>query len=183
MSSVPSPKVRSPKVRSPKARSPKARSPKAAGGSAGARPRIVVLHGPNLSRLGAREPDVYGVMTLAELNASLFALGAELGVAVECKQTNHEGTLVDWIHEAADAAGVVLNAAAYTHSSIALRDAIASITTPVVEVHLSNVHAREAFRHHSAIAAVCRGSIVGLGAQSYRLALRALAEETRGARA
>lgn len=137
--------------------------------------RVLVLHGPNLNRLGLREPDVYGTTTLAEIDASLEALASELGLSLECRQSSAEGTLIDWLHEADTGFdGVVLNAGAYTHTSIALRDAIASIRTPVIEVHLSNVAAREPFRHVSHVAPVCVGTIAGFGAESYRLALRAL---------
>ncbi|NOY91903.1 MAG: type II 3-dehydroquinate dehydratase [Deltaproteobacteria bacterium] len=137
--------------------------------------RLMVLHGPNLDLLGQREPDTYGSATLPELNAALEGHASELGVELDVRQSNHEGQLVDWLHEAQEGAdGVVLNAAAYTHTSIALRDAIAAIGVPVVEVHLSNVHAREEFRRHSMLAAVCLGSISGFGPGSYVLGLRAL---------
>lgn len=137
--------------------------------------RLWVLHGPNLNLLGRREPEVYGSQTLDELDAGLFAFAQERSATLETRQTNHEGTLVDWLHEAAQAAdGVVLNAAAYTHTSVALRDAVAAIEPPVVEVHLSNVHAREPFRERSLIAPVCLGVICGFGPTSYRLGLEAL---------
>jgi 3-dehydroquinate dehydratase II len=143
--------------------------------------RVLVLNGPNLGRLGTREPDVYGSATYADLVALCQRTGAELGLAVEVRQTEHEGELLGWLHGAADAGTpVVLNAAAWTHTSVAVRDACAQLTAPLVEVHLSNVHRREAFRHHSHISGVATGVIVGLGVTGYALALRYLAE-TAGA--
>lgn len=137
----------------------------------------LILHGANLNLLGTREPQVYGAETLTEINARLHALAQELGVSIRCFQSNHEGELIEALHGArAWADGVVFNPGAFTHTSIALRDAIAAIGIPVVEVHLSNVVAREEFRHRSLIAPVCLGSIAGFGWQSYALALRALAE-------
>ncbi|HEY8580824.1 MAG TPA: type II 3-dehydroquinate dehydratase [Beijerinckiaceae bacterium] len=136
---------------------------------------IHVINGPNLNLLGQREPDVYGRETLADIEARLAAACAAAGVALTCRQSNHEGDLVDWIQEAGrEGAGVILNAGAYTHTSIALRDAIAGARATVIEVHLSNVHAREAFRHRSCIAPVARGVIAGFGSLSYDLALQAL---------
>lgn len=139
--------------------------------------KILILHGPNLNLLGTREPEVYGSMTLDDINARLVELGEELGVEVTCLQSNHEGALIDALHEARTwADGVVFNAGAYTHTSIALRDAISAIQIPVVEVHLSNVYAREEFRHTSMISAVCRGKVTGFGWRSYALGLRALVD-------
>lgn len=139
--------------------------------------KILVLHGPNLNLLGTREPEVYGSMTLDDINNKLTELGKELGVEIKCLQSNHEGALIDALHDAGTwANSVVFNPGAYTHTSIALRDAITAIQIPVIEVHLSNVYAREEFRHVSMISAVCKGKIAGLGWKSYALALRALAE-------
>ncbi len=138
--------------------------------------KVLVLNGPNLGRLGTREPAVYGSTTYADLVALCEATGAELGLAVDVRQTDHEGELLGWLHEAADAGTpVVLNAAAWTHTSIAVRDACAQLTAPLVEVHISNVHKREEFRHHSHISAVADGVIVGLGVTGYALALRWIA--------
>lgn len=138
--------------------------------------RVLVLNGPNLSRLGSREPDVYGAQSYADLVALCTREGAALGLEVDVRQTDDEAELVHWLHEAADGRiPVVLNPAAFTHYSYALRDAIAQRTAPLVEVHLSNPAAREEFRHTSVVAAVATGTIAGFGQQSYALALRAIA--------
>ncbi len=137
--------------------------------------RILVLHGPNLNLLGTREPTVYGSTTLEEINEALVALGKELGVSVEARQSNVEGELVTWIQQASSQfEGFVFNPAAYTHTSIALRDAVTAVGLPMVEVHLSNIHSRESFRRRSYLAAVALGQISGFGLQSYELGLRAI---------
>ena len=139
--------------------------------------KILILHGPNLNLLGTREPEVYGSMTLDNINNKLVELGKELGLEIKCLQSNHEGALIDALHDARTwANGVVFNPGGYTHTSIALRDAISAIQIPVVEVHLSNVYAREEFRHVSMISAVCKGKITGFGWRSYLLGLRALVD-------
>lgn len=144
--------------------------------------KILVLNGPNLNLLGMREPAQYGHRTLADLQRLCEEAGRARGVAVECRQSNHEGQLIDWLHEAGHETaagrllGVVLNAGAYTHTSVALHDAIKGAEVPVIEVHISNVHARESFRHHSFISPVARGVIAGLGLRGYLLAIEALAQ-------
>ena len=139
--------------------------------------RILVLNGPNLQLLGRREPGVYGVATLADIEALVLKVAAELPVEVEFRQSNHEGELVDWIGQTpGQFDGIVINPAAYTHTSVALRDAIAGAGTPAVEVHISNVHAREEFRHRSLTAGVCVGVVCGFGMAGYGWALRALVQ-------
>lgn len=136
---------------------------------------ILILHGPNLNLLGTREPEIYSDFTLEAINEEMVSCGRELGVRVRCFQSNNEGELINALHDAREwAAGVVFNPGAYTHTSVALRDAISAIEIPVVEVHLSNVYAREEFRHKSLLAPVCLGKITGFGWRSYLLGLHAL---------
>ncbi|HEX8228921.1 MAG TPA: type II 3-dehydroquinate dehydratase [Chloroflexia bacterium] len=143
--------------------------------------KLLVLHGPNLNLLGRREPGVYGTTTLAEIDARLQEQSAELGATLRIVQSNHEGALIDEIHAGLEwARGILINAGAYTHTSYALRDAIAAVGLPTVEVHLSNIHAREEFRHKSVLTPVCRGQISGFGPNSYLLGLRALVDIVRG---
>ncbi|QDK33146.1 MULTISPECIES: type II 3-dehydroquinate dehydratase [Sphingomonadaceae] len=138
---------------------------------------VYVLNGPNLNRLGLREPGIYGSQTLDDIGAMLVERGETLGFEIDLRQSNHEGHLVDWLHEAEDngAHAVLLNAGAYTHTSIALHDAIRSIKVPVIEVHLSNPHLREEFRHKSWVGMAAKGTVAGFGAQSYLVALEAAA--------
>lgn len=138
---------------------------------------VLVVHGPNLNLLGQREPEVYGRQTLADLDASLVALGERLGLAVRCRQANGEGAIIDFLHEASRDRfdGVVINPGGYTHTSVAIADALRAIDIPAIEVHLTNLYAREPLRHQSLTAAACQGVIMGLGASSYHLALHHLA--------
>ena len=140
-------------------------------------PLVFVLNGPNLNLLGTREPEVYGTETLDDIAGALEDRAAELGLRVDVRQSNHEGHLIDWLHEAAAAGAkaVILNAGGFSHTSVALHDAIKAVPVPVIEVHLSNPQAREPFRHHSFVTPVARGSIVGFGALGYQLALDAAA--------
>jgi 3-dehydroquinate dehydratase-2 len=140
-------------------------------------PTIYVLNGPNLNLLGTREPEIYGAETLDEIAGALEDQAKELGVAVDVRQSNHEGHLIDWLHEAGaeGAKAVILNAGAFTHTSVALHDAVKAIGVPVIEVHLSNPHAREHFRHKSYVAPVATGMIAGFGSLGYKLALDAAA--------
>ena len=139
--------------------------------------KILVLHGPNLNLLGTREPEVYGSMTMEDINAKLIEQGQGLGVEIKCQQSNSEGTLIDVLQDARTwADGVIFNPGGYTHTSVALRDAIAAIGIPVIEVHISNVYAREEFRHKSLLSAVCKGKITGFGWHSYTLGLQALVD-------
>lgn len=136
--------------------------------------KLLILNGPNLNRLGKREPEIYGSETLADVQAKCEALAADFDATIDFHQSNHEGVLIDWLHDAADRGcdGIIFNPGAFTHTSIALRDAIAAIDVPVIEVHISNIHAREAFRHESKLAAECIGQICGLGTFGYELAMR-----------
>jgi 3-dehydroquinate dehydratase II len=139
--------------------------------------KILVLHGPNLNLTGIREPEVYGSMTLDEINSRLVEEGITNGHEIICKQSNHEGVLIDALQDAQNwADGVVFNPGGFTHTSVALRDAVSAIRIPVVEVHMSNVYAREKFRHKSYLSAVCKGKIVGFGWKSYLLGLKAIVE-------
>lgn len=138
--------------------------------------RILILNGPNLNLLGTREPEVYGKETLADIQSLCEREAGKLGLSVDFRQSNHEGELVDWIHEAREGfGGIILNAGAYTHTSVALFDALQVVKAPIIEVHLSNIYKREEFRHHSFISPVAKGVICGLGSKGYVLALHALA--------
>jgi 3-dehydroquinate dehydratase-2 len=143
---------------------------------------VLVLNGPNLNLLGTREPEIYGATTLDDIGQMLVEAGDRLGLIVDMRQSNHEGHLVDWLHEAAErnACAVILNAGAYTHTSVALRDACRAISVPVIEVHLSNPAARESFRHRSHVSPVAKGVIQGFGAKGYLLALDAAASMRQG---
>ncbi|HXZ14908.1 MAG TPA: type II 3-dehydroquinate dehydratase [Roseiarcus sp.] len=139
-------------------------------------PLVVVLNGPNLNLLGQRQPEIYGRETLSDIEADCRRIGAELGLEIEFRQTNREYEIVDWIHEARGrAAGIVINPAAFTHTSVAILDALNAFEGPIIEVHISNVHKREAFRHHSFVSAVASGVIAGCGTQGYGLALQRIA--------
>ncbi|MGB7443668.1 MAG: type II 3-dehydroquinate dehydratase [Coleofasciculaceae cyanobacterium] len=141
---------------------------------------ILVLHGPNLNLLGSREPGIYGAITLKEINHLLEQEGEKLQANISALQSNHEGVIVDAIHNAlGQHQGIVINAGAYTHTSVALRDALAAVAIPTVEVHLSNIYRREEFRHHSFIASIAVGQITGFGSESYRLGLQALVHHLR----
>jgi 3-dehydroquinate dehydratase-2 len=143
--------------------------------------QILVLHGPNLNLLGQREPTIYGNLSLAEINQQLERQAQELGVSITCRQSNHEGVLVDWIHQAVGTfQGLLINPGAYTHTSLAIADAIRGTGIPTVEVHLSNIYARESYRHHSWIAPVAVGQISGFGGASYRWGLAALVAYCQG---
>lgn len=155
------------------------------GAQSGGVPTVLVIHGPNLNLLGTREPEIYGHTTLEDINLQLTALGNELGIRVQSFQSNSEGALVDRIQQARGKTDlIIINPAAYTHTSVAIRDALIAIDAPVIEVHLSNVHKREPFRHHSTIADVVDGRLMGFGAEGYLLALRAAAQilKQRGTR-
>lgn len=141
--------------------------------------KVLVIHGPNLNMLGSREPEVYGTLTLADINARLEALAGELGLTLECFQSNSESAIVNRIQQGG-VDFIIINPAAYTHTSVAIRDALLAVGTPVIEVHISNIHKREEFRSHSYIAGVAMGQITGLGLDSYLLALRAASSHLEG---
>jgi len=144
-------------------------------------PTIFLLNGPNLNLLGSRDPEIYGRESLADIEAACRAHAAKLGLKLDCRQTNHEGVLIDWIHEArTQAQGIVINPGAFSHSSIAIHDALEAFAKPVVEVHLSNIHRREPFRHHSYVSPVAKGVICGLGSLGYLAALDAQARWLSG---
>jgi 3-dehydroquinate dehydratase II len=142
-----------------------------------AKKKVLILNGPNLNLLGKRQPEIYGKLTLAQIEQKVRMLARELGIEIEFRQSNSEGELVTWIQEAANKFGaIVINPAAYTHTSLAMRDAVSAIGIPTVEIHISNIHQREPFRHHSFIAEVAVGQIAGFGVDSYLLGLRAAAD-------
>ncbi len=142
---------------------------------------VFILNGPNLNLLGQREPDVYGSISLADIERDCLKLAGEIDISVDFRQSNHEGRLVDWIQEAGNSnAGIILNAGAYTHTSVAIHDAVRAISLPVIELHLSNIHAREEFRHKSFISPVASGVIFGFGADGYLLAIRAVSTMLSG---
>ena len=146
-------------------------------------PVIFVLNGPNLNLLGKRQPDIYGSETLADVEADCRRVAGEIGLAVEFRQTNAESELIDWIHEARDkAAGIVINPAAFTHTSVAVRDALAACECPILEVHISNIHRREEFRHHSFVSGVVTGVVCGFGTQGYGFALQRIAQLVKAAK-
>ena len=146
-------------------------------------PVIFVLNGPNLNLLGKRQPDIYGSETLADVEADCRRVAGEIGLAVEFRQTNAESELIDWIHEARDkAAGIVINPAALTHTSVAVRDALAACECPILEVHISNIHRREEFRHHSFVSGVVTGVVCGFGTQGYGFALQRIAQLVKSAK-
>ena len=141
------------------------------------KPKVLVIHGPNLNMLGKREPEIYGKTTLADINSDLENLGTTLGISVETFQSNHEGVIVEKIQEAAATQkGIIINPAAYTHTSIAIRDALLALDIPIIEIHISNIYKREPFRHKSLISDVVTAQIAGLGIKGYTVALKALAE-------
>ena len=138
---------------------------------------VLILNGPTLNLLGTREPEIYGRESLADIEGACLVQGARLGLRVECRQSNHEGQLIDWVQEARTGfAGLIINPGAYSHTSIALLDALKAVPGPIIEVHLSNIHQREAFRHHSYVSLAAKGVICGLGSLGYRLALDAMAQ-------
>ncbi len=142
--------------------------------------RVLVLNGPNLNLLGTREPDIYGAQTLADVEALCHETAAQCGLTVDFRQSNHEGELITWIHEAREAAdAIVINPAGYSHTSVAIADALKAVGLPVAEVHISNIHQRESFRHHSFVSAVAFGVICGFGTAGYRMALVALADQLK----
>lgn len=145
-------------------------------------PTILIVNGPNLDLLGVRDPEIYGGQTLAMVEEGCAAAAKPLGLAIDFRQSNHEGEIIEWLHQArASAAGVVINAAAFSHTSVAIRDALEMIDGPVIEVHITNIYRREPFRHHSTISGVVDGVICGLGGQGYALALSALAHQIKQA--